>query len=215
MTWQACEKAPDWNGMIANYTAGPNFIITVDVKCDNSYEFGSWLGVFFVGNKAGYGKNGHRIFSLYRSPDGKLRFIMNQADNSPKDPNVEGRQGYESILDTTCTEGWFTYQLISKQDPEDPATTNYTLTQDGIEIYSDSHPTKELPNGEMMKVYVTDGANYAAKTFHVRNFYMEKLTENDICDDHTFCPADSECSPGDFKCTCNVGTIYESKQKLI
>ena len=184
----------------------------MDVKCDNSDEFGEWEGVFSVSNRAGYHQNGHRIFTFYRSSTGFIRFIMNQADNSPKDPNVLGRLGHEAIHDTTCDEGWYTYELISKQDPDDPATTNYTLTQDGVEIYSDSHPTKLLPNGDQIEVHVSDPEHSAATAFHIRNFYIETLTDNDICDDPTFCPDDSLCSAEDFTCTCHFGTIYESKQ---
>ena len=134
---------------------------------------------------------------------------MNQADDDPMDTAVADRQPFEAVKETLCRDGWNTYELNSQQNQSAPESTVFTLKQNDISIYSDSHPTKLLPNGQNLTVYVSSPSHEAAKYFHVRNFFMEKLVGMDICDDTTFCPPDADCSDVDFSCTCHAGTENE------
>ena len=134
---------------------------------------------------------------------------MNQADDDPLDTTVAGRQTFEAVKETFCSDGWNTYELHSQQNPSAPESTVFTLKRDDISIYSDSHPTKLLPLGQNLTVYVSSPSHEEAKYFHIRNFFMETLVGVNICDDTTFCPTDADCNHVDFSCTCHAGTQNE------
>ena len=134
---------------------------------------------------------------------------MNQADDAPLDPGVANRHSFEAIKEINCLDGWNTYELRSEQNASAPDLTIFTLKKDAMIIYSDSHPTKLLPSGQNVKVYVSSPSYESAKYFHVQNFFMVALAGTDICDDTTFCPPDAVCSADDFSCTCHEGTENE------
>ena len=174
----------------------------MDIKCDNAFTTNSWMNVFTITNEADFHQNGKRIFGVWVSTDGYLRFIMNNADNDPVDPYHAGRHAYESLWDVACEYGWNNYQLESRKNAKN-STINYILSKDGKIIYRDSHSAQNFPMGNGLKVYVSNPNYEAASLFHVRDFYAEIL--EDFCDDEASCPDNSICESSNFTCTCTAG----------
>ncbi|CBY10238.1 unnamed protein product [Oikopleura dioica] len=161
------------------------------------------MNIFVITNEADYQQNGRRVFGVWVSPTGFLRFIMNNADDEPADPNQPGRHTFGSYKDIVCEYGWNNYQLESRQNAENSSLVNYILSKDGKVIYEDSHSAANFPNGNGLKVFVSSPNYDAASLFHVRDFYVEIL--KDFCDEEITCAANSICESGNYACTCNAG----------